>query len=130
AVGVSLAVAACVLAARSPAYPIALWAVPSLAAGVFGSSLFANATIELFLTGFGVLAVLFAVLRDPRALPLRLLLSPPVLLSLGLAILLAVRLGASPAPESGRFELHRFLAESLLFLVAGIAIARRRADLE
>jgi O-antigen ligase len=129
-IAVSLGAVVCILASRSPAYPLALWAAPSIAIGILGSNPFPNNSVELFLVGWAVLAVLIALLRDPAALPLRFLLAPPVLLSVALAILMVARLGASEDPTYGSFKLQRFLAENLLFLVAGILIARRRRDFD
>src|SRR5207237_5507703 len=77
---------------------------------------------ELFLVSWSVLAILFALVRGSQALPMRLLFAPPVVLSLGLAVLMVSRLGGTPAPEYGSFKLQLFLAENVTLLVAAILI--------
>ena len=107
--------------------PYALWGAPALVFGLLGRNPLANGAVELGLVCFALLALALALVRDPEALPLRLLAAPPVLLAAALAVLIGLRLSASDAT---RFELRRFLAEGLLFLAGGIAIGRRRRGLD
>src|SRR5581483_7492268 len=127
AFAVAFVAAAALLASRSPALPYALWGAPALVFGLLGRNPLANGAVELGLVCFALLALALALVRDPEALPLRLLAAPPVLLAAALAVLIGLRLSASDAT---RFELRRFLAEGLLFLAGGIAIGRRRRGLD
>src|SRR3990170_1272042 len=116
----------CYLAFRSVAYPIALWSLPGVIIALIGTNPFPNDSVQLFLVGWLVFALLLALLREENVLPLRLLLAPPMLLTLGLAVLMLARLGDSEAASYGGFKLQLFLAENVTFVVAGVLIARRR----
>lgn len=50
-------------------------------------------------------------------------------MTLGLAVLMLARLGASPERAYGSFKLQLFLAENVTFVVAGILVARQRRHL-
>src|SRR3989304_8242845 len=76
----------CYLAFRSIAYPIALWSLPGVVIALIGTDPFPNDSLELFLVGWLVFALLLALLREENALPLGLLLSPPILVTTGLAL--------------------------------------------
>ncbi len=126
AIALCLCVVVAFLASRSVAYPIALWGLPGIAVAAVGTNPFPKSSIELFLVGWLVLAILLTLVREENALPLRLLVSGPVLMTLGLAILMVARLGASAEPAYGGYKLQLFLAENVSYLIAGILIARTR----
>ena len=126
AIALCLCVVVAFLASRSVAYPIALWGLPGIAVAVAGTNPFPKSSIELFLVGWLVLAILLTLVREENALPLRLLVSGPVLMTLGLAIVMVARLGASADPAYGSYKLQLFLAENVSYLIAGILIARSR----
>jgi O-antigen ligase len=113
----------------SAAWPVGLAGIGVLIVGLVGSNPFPDKSIAVFTFGWIALAVVFAVLRDEEAVPMRLLLAPPVLLTVLLAVWQLVRLGASEAPAYGEYKLQLFLAQNLAFVVAGILISRRGRDL-
>jgi hypothetical protein len=129
-IGLSILAVAVYVAARSPGYPVALWALPGIVIGLLGSDPFPNKSIAFFLTGWVALGLALAVLHDTKALPFRAIVTPPVLLSIGIAVLMVARLGSSPALDYGAFKLQLFLAQNLVLLVAGIVIARRGVDFD
>lgn len=126
-----VAVVLAVLASKGVAFPVALaGGLPVLAIGVLGSNPFPNNAVALFAFSWLGLAVLFLVTREEGALPLRVLLSPPLLLTIAFACWLLFRLTGSPAPEYGSFKLQLFLAQGVMLLFAGILVARRREQLD
>jgi O-antigen ligase len=129
AIAAVLGAVVCFLASRSVAYPLALWTLPGVAIALLGTNPFPNNSVELFMVGWLVLALFLTMIREENALPLRIAFAPPVLLTLGLAVLMLARLGDSAAPSYGSFKLQLFLAENVTFLVAGVVAARRRDQL-
>ena len=127
AIALCLAVVVAFLASRSVAYPLALWGLPAVVIALVGTNPFPNNSVELFLAGWLVLAILLALLREENALPLRLIVSGPVLTTLGLAVWMLARLGASTDQAYGGYKLQLFLAENVSFLIGGILLARSRA---
>ena len=95
AIALCLGVVVAFLASRSVAYPLALWGLPGVVIALIGTNPFPNNSVELFLVGWLALAVLLTLLREENALPLRLIVSGPVLMTLGLAVWMLARLGAS-----------------------------------
>ncbi len=126
AIALCLSVVVVLFAARSVAYPIALFGLPGVVIALIGTNPFPNKSVELFLVGWLTLGILFTLLREENALPLRMIVSGPVLLTLGLAILMVARLGASADPQYGSYKLQLFLAENISFLIAGFLVARTR----
>jgi O-antigen ligase len=78
----------------------------------------------LSLFGWTALALVFAAFRGSDAISIRALLNAPVIATTALAVLMIVRLGASPAQAYGSVKVRLFIAENLVLLVAGIAVAR------
>ena len=128
AIALCLAVVVTFLASRSIAFPLALWGLPGVLIAIIGSDPFPNNSVEYFLVGWVVLAILLTLLKEENALPLRLIVSGPMLMTLGLGIWMLARLGASSEPTYGGYKLQLFLAESVPFLVGGILLARSRRD--
>lgn len=126
--GLAAAVAIVAAAFDTVAWPVGLAGVGVLVVGLVGSNPFPDKSIAVFTFGWIALAVVFALVSDDDAVPLRLLLAPPVLLTVLLAAWQLVRLGVSPAPAYGEYKLQLFLAQNLAFVVAGILIARRDRD--
>src|SRR5436190_8203412 len=129
AIGLCIAVAVAFLASRSVAYPLALWGLPGVFLAFLGSNPFPKSSIQTFLVGWLVLGIVLTLLREENALPLRLVLSGPVLLTLGTAVLMLARLGASNAQDYGSFKLQLFLAQNVPYLVAGVIVGRHRRHL-
>ncbi len=129
AIALCLAVGVAVLASKSVAYPLGLWALPGVAIALVGGNPFPNRSVEMFLVGWLLLGILFTLFREENALPVRLVVSGPVLMTLGLAVVMVARLGASTAASYGSYKLQLFLAESLAFLLAGILVARSRRQM-
>ena len=126
AIALCIVVGVGVLASKSIAYPLGLWALPGVAIAIIGGNPFPNKTVEIFLVGWLLLGILFTLFREQNALPLRLVVSGPVLMTLGLTVVMVGRLGASTDPSYGSYKLQLFVAESLTFLLAGILVARSR----
>src|SRR5581483_5295553 len=122
----SVAVVAVWLASRSVAWPLALAAVPDIVTGLHGSNPFPPKASLYITTGWVLLGLLIALLRGEDVLPLRLLTSPPVLLTLALVVLMLIRLGGSRAPDYGSLKVQLFVATSVIGFFGGIAIARFR----
>ncbi len=128
AIALCLGVVVVYLASRSIAFPLGLFTLPGVVIAVLGSNPFPNKSVEYFLIGWLGLAIVLALVAEDNVFPLRLIVSGPVLLTLGLAILLVARLGASTVPSYGSFKVQLFLAENISFLVAGILVARSRRN--
>jgi O-antigen ligase len=127
--GIALAVGATFLylATRSVAYPIAFAGLPQIFIGLLGRNPFPNGSIALAMFAWTALALVVVALRED-ALPLSAVLNAPALATVGLAVLLLVRLSASLDPSYGSFKLRLFLAENLILLLAGIVVGSRRGD--
>jgi O-antigen ligase len=120
-------VAAVALAARSVAYPVALAGLPALVVGLTGSNPFPKGGITLLMFAWTMLAVLLAIVNDADGgLPLRLLASPALVLTVLLIAWLLVRLVGSPGYDYGRTKLQLFTFVNVAALVGGLAIGRSR----
>jgi O-antigen ligase len=117
-----LAVLALVLAWHSVAWPVALAGVPTILVGLVGHDPFPPGAIALFLAAWTALALLLVAVREE--FDLRALLNAPVIATAALAVLMVARLGVSPAHAYGSVKVRLFVAENLVLLVAGIAVAR------
>ena len=73
---------------------------------------------------------MIAVVRDDEELPLRVLLTMPVVVTVLLAVWMLVRLGPSLDAAYGSRKLQLFIAGNLISLVAGIVVGRRRSRFE
>ena len=129
AIALCLGVGVAVLASKSVAYPLGLWALPGVAIALMGGNPFPNRSVEMFLVGWLLLGILFTLFREENALPVRLVVSGPVLMTLGLAFVMVARLGASTAASYGSYKLQLFLAEGLTFQLAGILVGRSRRQM-
>jgi O-antigen ligase len=114
------------LAARSVALPVAMAGLPDIIIGLKGSSPFPPKISIYLITGWILIALFIALLRDGAVLPFGTLGSGPVLLTLGLVGLMLVRLGASEVPAYGSYKLQLFVAKAVIALFAGIVIAKGR----
>jgi O-antigen ligase len=120
-----VALLALFLAGRSPAYPVALAAFPFLVLALTSPGAIPDNAIALGVFGWIMAGIAIQVVRG-EVLVVRALLVPAVALTLGLVVLMTVRLGSSPAPEYGSFKLQLFVAANLALLVAGIVVGSRR----
>jgi O-antigen ligase len=102
---------------RTPLVALGVMPVPSsvLSAGIFA---------------WIAAGVAFAVFRARGRPRLPMLLETPVLLSVLLCALLMLRLTGSPAVDYGEQKLEFFVTLNLVFLVAGVVVARRARDLD
>jgi O-antigen ligase len=117
------AVVAVWLASRSIAYPLALAFAPSLVEAIYGSNpLPTGGTTFLFLGWIG-LAIAIAVARGMQP---RTLLSTPVVLTLALVVLMLIRLSGTLDPSYGSKKLQLFIANNLVFVIAGVFVGAQR----
>ncbi len=120
-----MALLAVLLAAKSVAAPVALASAPTIFIALLSRNPFPPGAVALFVFAWTAVAILLVVAREEDALPPRAVLAVPVVFSLGLLALMAVRLGVSPSPDYGSVKLRLFLAQNITLLVAGILIGRR-----
>jgi O-antigen ligase len=123
------AVAGVVLAARGVAYPLALAPVFSVVVGLLGHNPFPPGAIAKITFAWVAIAILLAVMREDDALPARVLMTAPVILTVATAFWMLARLGSSSDPAYGGMKLQLFVAQNVAFLIAGIAVARRPREL-
>lgn len=124
AIAAGLAAVAVVLALRSPVYPLALAPLPALVLLAGGWRPTHGRELAAGLFAWLAVAVAAAALRDEASLPHRLLLAPPVALTLALGIWLALRTAGAPDHRAALLELELFFAAAVLPLLAGILVAR------
>jgi O-antigen ligase len=122
-------VAGVVLAARGVAYPLALAPVFTVLIGLLGHNPFPPGAIAKITLAWVAVAILLAVMREEDALPARVLMTAPVVLTVATAFWMLARLGPSPDPTYGGMKLQLFVAQNVAFLIAGIAVARRHRQL-
>jgi O-antigen ligase len=118
------------LAWRSPAFPLALAAVPAVVIGAIGTNPFPEGAVKLFGFLWLVLAMFFLVIRGGEWLAFQSVFSLPVIASLLLGGILLWRLGDSPATFYGELKVQLFFAANVTLLLAGILVARNRRDFE
>jgi len=122
----ALAVAVAIAAAlRSVVYPAALTGLPALLIALTGHNPLPKGGVFILLFAWTVVGIVAEVFREENALPLRVLATPPVLLTLALTVLMAARLPASRDVAYGNQKVELWVAESVTLLVAGVLIARR-----
>ena len=122
-----LAVVVALLATRSPAYPIGLAGVPGVIVGLLGRNPLPQGGVSLLLFAWTLGAIAFALGRRENVSP-AMVLNPVLVLSVGLVVLMLARLGVSPADAYGTFKTKTFVAENVLYVLAGTLIASRRKD--
>jgi O-antigen ligase len=110
------------LAIRSPAYPLALSGLPPIVLAILGDNPLPRGVLTAAVAVWIAVGVIFAVLRGEESLPLRVLLTPAVILSLLLLALMLLRLGDSLAPDVGRAKVQLFLAANVMMLIGGLVV--------
>jgi O-antigen ligase len=125
AIGLVFGGIAAFLAWQSPAYPIALVSLPSIAFAILGPDPLPKGVVTLGMSAWAGLALFFALVRGKRNPPLRTVLSLPVIASLVLVGVMIVRLGASAAPDYGAQKTELFLAGNVVLVIAGIFVGWR-----
>jgi O-antigen ligase len=121
-----VAVAALLLASRSVAYPVGLAGLPTIIVALLGSNPLPRGGVSLVLFGWMVTAIVIELVRNPRALPARIMVASPLGLSLALGVWMLTRLGASADGSYGREKIELFLVINLTMMVAAIVVARYR----
>jgi O-antigen ligase len=113
------------LASKSVAYPLAAAFVPSLVDAIYGSNPLPPGGVTFLFAAWIGLAIVIAMVRgnQPRGL-----LSVPVMLAFALMALMVVRLGPSIAESYGSKKLQLYIANNLVFLIAGVFVGARRRD--
>lgn len=127
AIGVSIALVVALLAARSPAYPVALAGLPSVVLAIAGSEPLPRGITVTAVTAAVIIGILAAILLRGEAPPLRSILSLPGLATALLVVLLIVRLPASAELDIGSEKVQLFIVGNVLFLLAGVFIGWRPA---
>ena len=125
-----LSPAGILLARRSVAYPVALFALPTLVIALLRRDPFPHGLVTALYFAWMFVGIVFALMKGEQKLPLRLLLTGPVMFSVLLAIDLLARLPASLSPGYGSTKLQLFLLQNLILLIAGTLIGQRRWHLE
>ena len=119
---VAVAIAAAI---RSVVYPAALTGLPALLIALTGHNPLPKGGVFILLFAWTMVGIIVEVFREEDALPLRVLATPPVLLTLALTAWMAVRLPASRDVAYGNQKLELWVAESVTLLFASILIGRR-----
>lgn len=114
------------LAARSPAYPVALSGIPTLVIALLDRDPFPHGLITVAFFGWTMLAVALMLLAREAQLPTALIMRGPMLFSILLAIDLLLRLGVSGAHSYGSTKLQLFALQNLVLLLAAAMIAQSR----
>jgi hypothetical protein len=122
-VALALAVVAAALAVRSVAVPLALAAVVPLGLALAGWEPLSGHQLAFVLFAWLAFAIVVAVVRDDGVLPLALLLTAPLVLTLALAFWIAARFA------DGGATLELFFAANVTPLLAGLVVAQRGRDL-
>ena len=126
AIGFVCAAAGLWLAFRGVEYPLTLTAVFAILIALLGHNPFPHGVISKLSFLWVAAALIMLVVREPGALPLRVLMAGPVVLTLATAGWMLARLGASSSPAYGNTKLQLFLITNVVFLFAGVAVAQRR----
>ncbi|MDQ2982481.1 MAG: O-antigen ligase family protein [Actinomycetota bacterium] len=129
-IAAAVAVVAVLLASQSPAYPVALAGIPTIAIALYGSNPLPKGVIAVGLFAWTLIAIAFVVTADPDLLPTRVLLAPVVTLAIALGALMLARLATSPDTSYGTSKLTLYVIQNVTLLVAGIVIGRRRSDFD
>lgn len=125
AFALAAAVVAVWLADKSIAFPLALAFGPVLVDAVYGSDPLPPGGVTFLFAAWIGLAIALALVRGRQ---LNGLTTAPVVLSLVLIALMAVRLGASLDPAYGSKKLQLFVADNVLLLIGGLMVGARSKD--
>ncbi len=115
-----------VLAARSPAWPVALSAMPPVAFELLGYNPFPPGSLPALIAASLLLGMFFAVVLHGEVPPTPALLAVPVIASLLILALMMLRLGPTGTPAAGEEKVELFVAGNLVFLAAGMFVGLRR----
>jgi O-antigen ligase len=113
------------LAYDSIAWPLALSFAPVLVDAIYGSDPLPPGGVTFLFAGWICLAIAIAIVRGQRLAGLT---SAPVVLSLALIALMALRLGVSLDPSYGGKKIQLFVADNFLLLIGGILAGARSKD--
>ncbi len=113
------------LAWHSVAYALAFAGLPPVLFALLGSNPFPPGGVSQLLAGWIALAVAFVLIRQVDAPPLAVMLSVPPIATVALTAWMAIRLGASAAPEYGQQKLQLFIAGNVAFLIGGLVVGWR-----
>ena len=125
AIGISLALVVALLAARSPAYPVAFAGLPPIVLAITGSDPLPPGTTIAAVTAAVIAGILAAILLRGEAPPLLSILSLPGIATALLLVLLIVRLPASADLDVGSEKVQLFIVGNVLFLLAGVFVGWR-----
>jgi O-antigen ligase len=123
---VTAAVLLVLLAARSPAYPIALAGLPP-ALLVLGPNPLPDGAIVGIVAGSIALSLLASIVLRGEIPSARAALSVPVLASILLLVLLVLRLPSSPALGLGTDKIQLFAVQNVLLVIAGVFVGWRHS---
>lgn len=121
---------AVVLAARSPAYPVALSGLPTLVIALLNRDPFPHGLITAAFFGWTMLAIALMLIAREAELPTALVVRGSMLFSLLLAIDLLLRLSVSGAHGYGSTKLQLFVLQNLVLLLAGALIVQSRTHFD
>lgn len=131
AVGAAVAVA---LALRSPAYPLALSALPAAVFALTGANPFPSGVVVVLAFAWMSLAVAFRLLRRPGSsielLGGRVVTAAPVVFSLILTAVMLAGLGDSAAAGYGGDKVELFVTANLAVLVTATMVGADRKDFD
>ena len=125
AIGLSLALVVALLAARSPAYPVALAGLPPIVLALTGTDPLPPGTTVAAVTAVVILGILAAILLRGETPPLLAILSLSGVATALLVVLLIIRLPASAELDVGSEKVQLFLVGNVLFFLAGVFIGWR-----
>ena len=120
----ALAAIGAALAFRSPVFPLALAPVVPLCLQLVGSEPLTRNGLAVISLSWLAVGIVVAVIRDEQALPPSVLLSVPLALTLALGIWIAIR------STHGGSTLELFFVANVAPLVAAVIVGRRSRDLE
>jgi O-antigen ligase len=113
----------------TPALPVALSGLPTVLFALLGPNPLPAGGVSAVLAGWTALGLGLLVMRGRDVPPPRVVLSAPVLLTAGLALLMLARLPSETLSNYGGTKFQLFLVGNLVFVVAGVFIGWRRPDL-
>jgi len=120
----ALAAVGAALAFRSPVFPLALAPIVPLCLQLVGSEPLTRNGLAVVSLSWLAVGIVVAVIRDEQALPPSVLLSVPLALTLALGIWIAIR------STHGGSTLELFFVANVAPLVAAVIVGRRSRDLE
>jgi hypothetical protein len=123
------AVLAVLCAWYTPALPVALSGLPTVLFALLGPNPLPAGGVSAVVAGWTALGLGLVLMRARDAPPPRVILSAPVLLTAGLALLMLARLPSESLGSYGGTKFQLFLVGNLVFVTAGVFIGWRRPDL-